>query len=306
MPPHVSTRAMRSWFATLPLVVSLVAGCIVEEPTPPDERMCLEELPHLETFPVTTNDLVTHPGQDYDILYRMPNQSVPIEYSANRSDGGDVEVTTWGENASAPVLIRSRTAIDASTRDLEVTLHGKVTLDLPSRCVTQLSGQLHGLANPMPGAVAEPGKGVHVYTAGFWENGTIFYTNIAQLDRMQDWPRAGWYSFESGDALPVYVYDESSDEQPPYWDPFADTDLASQAPYQYFPTIPGFNNALNGLSENTIRVTWMPPEQAYTREGNEDHPLYGDAILFWINIQRVVDYPCPNPIDALGCQTPGP
>jgi FKBP-type peptidyl-prolyl cis-trans isomerase 2 len=61
----------------------------------------------------------------------------------------------------------------------------------------------------------------------------------------------------------------------------------------YYTTIPGFNDALKGLSTNTVHVVRLAPEQAYTRSGNEKHPLYGDALVFYIKVVDVVDAPCP-------------
>jgi hypothetical protein len=42
-------------------------------------------------------------------------------------------------------------------------------------------------------------------------------------------------------------------------------------------------------------VTRIAPEDAYTQPGREDHPLYGDAIVFLIELADVVDAPCPTP-----------
>jgi hypothetical protein len=160
-------------------------------------------------------------------------------------------------------------------------------------CEGPRSGTIHwDLAEPREGKSARPGQGVHVYTAGFWENGTLFYTNIKSVDH--DWPHAGWYGWEGADPLPVYVYDKDRSEQPAYWkDAAGTTPVAGEAGLGYFTTIPGFNEALKGLSTDTVRVARLTPEQGYTRAGNEDHPLYGDALVFYIKVVDVVDLPCP-------------
>lgn len=150
------------------------------------------------------------------------------------------------------------------------------------------------LAEPREGDAAEPGQGVQVYTAGFLENGTLFYTNIKAIDH-DDWPRTDWYAWEGGEPLPVYVYEEDRSEEPPYWeDPQSGTPVEGTVPgLGYYTTIPGFNAALKGLSTNTVRVVRMEPEEGYTRAGNEDHPLYGEPLVFYIKVADVVPLPCP-------------
>lgn len=163
------------------------------------------------------------------------------------------------------------------------------------------------LAAPRSGKSAEPGQGVHAFTAGFLEDGTLFYTNIGAVDQA-DWPRVEWYAWGGGDALPVYVYDEDRAEQPAQWkDPQAGTPAEGTVPgLGYFTTIPGFNEALKGLSTNTVRVVRMAPEDGYTRPGNEEHPLYGSALVFYIKLVDVVDLPCPASAPARLCQVPQP
>jgi len=152
------------------------------------------------------------------------------------------------------------------------------------------------LTTPRTGVRAGAGQGVHVYTAGFWANGTMFYTNIEAMND-SPWPRAGWYDWEGGDALPVYVYDESSAERSLIWgantNQFDPSAPPAGTPWNYFVTIAGFNEGLKGVSTQTTRVVHMAAEDAYTRAGNEDHPLYGDDLVFLIFVDAVVDVPCP-------------
>jgi hypothetical protein len=177
------------------------------------------------------------------------------------------------------------------------------------------------LAAPDVGASAQPGQGVQVYTAGFFaSNGTLFYTNIEAVDH-SEWPRAGWYLWEGGDPLPVYVYDQDRSEEPAYWRPVSSNvphtgtpadpivmehaaEVDKRTGLGYFTTIPGFNEALKGLSSSTTHVALLAPEEAYTRPGYEHHELYGEPIVFYMKVVHVVDLPCPLPVSGSCDVTP--
>lgn len=179
---------------------------------------------------------------------------------------------------------------------------------------TQRGSLTWDLATPKQGHSANPGQGVHVMTAGFLDNGTLFYTNIPEIDADPHWPRPDWYAWEGDAPLPVYVYDRDRAEHPAYWKaPSSQT--TSQVPptgtpldamvqesgalldattgLGYFTTIAGFNAALKGLPTTTTHVVRMTPEQGYTRPGNEAHPLYGQSLTFLIKVLDVVTLPCP-------------
>ena len=175
------------------------------------------------------------------------------------------------------------------------------------------------LSNEREGATVEVGGGALVRTAGFLEDGHLFYTNIADIEEAEPaWPRVDWYAWEEdpvwgSEPLPVYVYDQDRREQPGSWKGLAgnaaDANTAAGSPVEmpselgaadaaaglgYFTTIPGFNEALKGLSTSTLRVAHIPPELGYTRPGNEDHPLYGEPLVFVIQVVAVADAPCPS------------
>lgn len=170
------------------------------------------------------------------------------------------------------------------------------------------------------------GVGVHVEYAGFWTNGTLFGTNIASVHN-SDWPRAGWYGYSDDAALPVYVFDQDRAERPPYWAPAHQMAPVTGTPVDgitrdpngqvaasgataglgYYTTIKGFNEALKTMTDRTSRVVVLAPEDAYTVEGNEEHPLYGDALVFLIGVTDIVDLPCPAGVVEQGlCGAPGP
>ncbi|MEA3190708.1 MAG: hypothetical protein QOD77_1290 [Thermoplasmata archaeon] len=173
---------------------------------------------------------------------------------------------------------------------------------------------------------AAPGKGVHVLTAGFFDNGTLFYTNIPDIDASLLFPKPSWYVWEGDAPLPVYVYDQEASEQPAYWKA-PSRNLPGGTPAEpafgaargvlagpeaeaglgYFATIRGFNEALKDLPMSTTRVVRMAPEDAYTRPGNEASPLYGQSLTFLIKAVAVVDAPCPPDVMAQWeCRSPLP
>lgn len=187
-------------------------------------------------------------------------------------------------------------------------------------CPHERGSLVWDLMAPKAGDAAAPGQGVHVMTAGFLTNGTLFYTNIPEVDGDARWPRPAWYAWDGDAPLPVYVYDQDRNEQPDEWKAPSsqvpptgtplDPDLAQGGAAAdgatglgYFTTIKGFNAGLKGLPTTTVAVVRMDPEDAYTRPGNEDHPLYGEALVFLIRVLDVVDAPCPAAAPASLCQT---
>lgn len=232
------------------------------------------------------------PRQPWDALVR-----------ATPDDAVDVTVPPWAPDEPAVAAIetlgaegnlsRVRATEPAPASEPDGSDHPRVTVRWSDGETCGRRGDANWHLDPVEGEVASPGQGVHVYTAGFWENGTLFYTNMQSVHD-SDWPRGGGYAFESADPLPVYVYDEDPDERPAHWGVSAQDPVLGESvtAWEYYPTIPGFNEALKGLSSTTSRVVHMPPEQGYTRPGYEDHPLYGDALIFYLFLTDVVDRPC--------------
>lgn len=145
------------------------------------------------------------------------------------------------------------------------------------------------LASPEDRDAGAEGKGILVRTGGFWTNGTSFYTNHAGIHEEPGIPKGYLGEYTSDTPLKVYVY--------------ADGETRADVPRRYTDagfalTIAGFNDALKGLPVGTARVAWLAPEEAYTLEGREDHPLYGETLVFWIEAVEVVDLPCtlPQPV----------
>jgi hypothetical protein len=143
------------------------------------------------------------------------------------------------------------------------------------------------------GERARPGVGALVYTAGFWTNGTLFYTNMDRVNNDSAFPHAGWYEYEGGAPLSVYLYNSTRSELPPRY---------KQA--GYVTTIKGFNAGLRGLMVGSSDSVYVKPHDAYTSAGNETHPLYGDTLVFYIEVADVVAINCPYPEPV--CEQPAP
>ncbi len=161
---------------------------------------------------------------------------------------------------------------------------------------------------PEAGSIAEAGMGARVWYAGFWENGTMFDTNLADLDA-SSWPRAAWYDATVGEPLPVYIYDQDRTERPLIWAPGTSGTAAGPATgnaaplWSYYTTIRGFNDGLKGLSTTTTRVVWMAAEDAYG--GRTDVPAGLDApLIFLVKLAAVEEQPCTAGV--LACLPPPP
>lgn len=278
-------------------LAGLLPGCIVaEDPCP--------EVP-ATTMPWVGGDhLATDPRQPWESVILVEDAVKDVTLSVSSATAGEVtleEVADSGNGIFAVVRAQPIPQVN----HVSVWVHS----DLRPECAGGESIQWD-LAAPVEGETARPGQGVHVMTAGFWRsNGTLFYTNIKEVDQDAMWPRAEWYGWEGGEPLAVYVYDQARTEEPAFWHGTtagtpAGAPTQNATLWDYGTTIPGFNAALKGLSTNTARVALLTPEEGYTREGNEAHPLYGAALVFYIKVLDVVDLPCPGSLDAPLCDVP--
>lgn len=270
--------------AAVLVLATALAGCLGAAPGEPMDAVCQVAAYPLHTLPLqgTDRDLATDPARAFDGLVRTtPEDGVDVSVRET-PDGWDADRTRLGSGLERVHLTPGSDAADG-------TAHVRWTDG--EACGRRGDGTWH-LQAPAEGEVASPGQGVHVYTAGFWPNGTLFYTNIEEV-HASEWPRASWYSWEGGEPLPVYVYDEDPDERPAHWSVSASAPIAGTVTaWNYHVTIPGFNEGLKDLSTTTTRVVDLAPEEAYTRDGYEDHPLYGDTLIFSTYITDVVDRPC--------------
>jgi len=285
------------------LLLAVLAGCIAA----PTEPACAVEDPWADgprqhtLSPNLERDWYlgqSDPRQPFDYLTVLWDAPTGSTFTAGlETDPAWATQTTVhegiGQNGTPGALVHHRfEPTGGSYKALDRT---EITWPDAEGCAGGVELRWLGLfEKPQEGEQAQAGQGAHVLTAGFWENGTLFFTNMVTVDQAP-LPRAGWYEWGGAEPLPVYVYDQDSSERPALWNPTGGTPLQGIAPLPaYSTTIPGFNEALKGLSTTTTRVVHVAPEDAYTRPGYEDHPLYGDAVVFLIKLVEVSDAPCPD------------
>ncbi len=143
------------------------------------------------------------------------------------------------------------------------------------------------------GSVVDPGMHVQTMTVGLWINGTSFYTNIPEMLHNASFPAGGHIDMAGALAgampLPIYVYDADRSEQPD-----------SSIDNCYFTTIPGYNALLKEQRVGVTGARFLTPTEGYTREGSEEHFLYGDPLVF-LNVVTVLEGPAgPDRADPQG------
>ncbi|MGQ0536286.1 MAG: FKBP-type peptidyl-prolyl cis-trans isomerase [Methanobacteriota archaeon] len=175
-------------------------------------------------------------------------------------------------------------AVVRVTPDVE-SPHGltRVTVGVLGEGRLALFGLYVEVVDPPPEALS-PGLGAKVRTVGFYDNGTVFYTNMAgvvenaglRFHRLGD---------EPADTDPLKVYVGGRRGTPP------------PEPYNasgYRPVIQGFDERLRGMRAGETRFVHIAPEKAYTQPGNEDHVLYGEPLNFLVEVVSVDDLGGPD------------
>ncbi len=285
------------------LIFTIVAGCMgdpVTEPAPVEDPC--PRPPVIMTMPLTSHDPLAQradPNQPYDFLVFFPT-TTNASALVNPPPGWVGRVFPFQGNSTNQSLVQVRleNTLRPERGEYKLTWAASLKCHEPETAASAVAS----IPTPARGDAPGPGQGVDVWTAGFWENGTLFYTNIRAVDE-SPWPRADWYTFDDAGPLKVYVYAQQRTEKPAYWTacPPADNPLVQECAWNYYTTIEGFNAALKDMSTQTIRVVHIPPEKAYTQPGNEAKPLYGDAIVFWIAIDNVGSLPCHESVAQGPC-----
>lgn len=282
------------WVALVALALLPLAGCMAPADCPSAAA------PRLVAPQVGSDFTATDGRQPWDtlVLQDAPaDEAMAANVSAMPYEW-PAWVTPMGNATAGPILLRVRAQPGSST-SANVTLAWAATVEQQG-CRSGQSGHLRWtLAAPEAGAVARAGAGVRVLTAGFLEDGTLFYTNIETVNNDTRWTHAPIYSWAGAAPLPVYVYDHDRAERSTAWS--ATTGGSPLGPatgnmtaWNYYTTIPGFNDALKGLSTNTVRVVRLAPEQAYTDANHTTHPLYGLPLIFLIKLVAVEELPCTD------------
>lgn len=279
---------MREMFVAA-LLVPMLAGCLASE-----SSCGVPEGPALDTPALGQPYTSTESGQAWDALVLRNHPDVATWNATVAPDGWHVEARPLSE-ASPLEILRVTPGTGAGNLSLEWRVQ-----QADAHCVGSHSGFLRwNLAAPTAGVTGHAGQGVRVWYAGFWENGTMFETNIPELDHAS-WPRAGWYESIPYATLPVYIYDQERSERSPLWS--ASTGGTPAGPvtgnagaWNYYTTINGFNDGLKGLSTHTTRVLHLEAKDAYP-EPVAGHPagIDGVPLIFYLHVESVQDLPCPD------------
>lgn len=259
-----------------------LSGCLAPEGDGDDPG---EDLPGLEVYEYRyRGDDVLHPHHPYGWMLRVTNTA--DEERAVRAEAGDPGNMSWGPvDASGwltdaqeepRVLAQNESLLFLFQWDGALTnrLSYGVSLMEPGGndsqpVVLQTLWLERGLQQPQADLPVRVNDHVTTRTVGVWVNGTSFYTNIKDLNDDPAFP-AGYDRDDFGDAiLHAYVYDEETDEQPP-----------GSRDRCFVVMIAGYNALMKTQAQGSSNVRFLQPEEAYTREGAEDHFLYGDALVF--------------------------
>lgn len=202
----------------------------------------------------------TTPGEDRPLLSR--EQVFYIATAEGYFTPSDAALAEFGDDyADGPfaygLQIRWQMNEDNSTRWVPPGEMCTVGGDIP-----QASTKLDAVEPPQK---VDPGDDVTLRTVGTFSNGSIFYENVVGLDDAA--AADGGVSEE--DALRAHLYDHSPQEQPP----------ASRTRC-YRPLLNLVNDALKEAAIGATVVTYLHPAEAFTRPGLEDHPLYGEPVIY--------------------------
>ncbi len=288
---------MRLLVAWLLLAVAF-AGCVGDDDPGANPGTELEFFVYF--YPSTgrvTGDNTTHP---LAWAVRVANPTTePIRYEMRASGmtegrGGIVTETGWleteiGDGHLADTLEANSSRLWLYEGDAFAT--STFSMQAYSRNNLVFSEALPVAAGG--GGKVQPGTHVQTMTVGLWINGTSFYTNIPALLQNASFPAGGNIDVTQAAAdarpLPIYVYDVDRSEQP-------DGSIDNC----YFTTIPGYNALLKTQVTGVTGARFLTPAEGYTRDGNEDHLLYGDALVF-LNVVGLIEGPAgPDQPDPQG------
>lgn len=227
--------------------------------------------------------LVTaEPGRPVEVALLVENRSPFREALDVRADGLPVNWSFASEfNGSLVVNGQSSSTVVVSLTPAEGTSFGPRSVRLrvgdgAADVVVHVAdlGREH----------ARAGVGAQVLTVGFWDNGTVFYTNMKEV---RDNARLHWVTLDEDarddeNMVPIKMF-VGGKRGEPVPEPYNSTG--------YVNLIEGFDERVRtgngGMRGGETLVARIPPEKAYTRPGNEEHRLYGEALNFVIRVVSV-------------------
>lgn len=263
--------------APIALIV-LLAGCV--EPSSPVE--------------VTPYYLLNaaEPGRPTEFAFHLRSTS-PFKQDdlAVRFEGPE----GWAfEPESETVVLRGK---DTSSLIVRITPDANASFE--PREVSVLVGDTRARVTvdvrPLGDEPLRAGIGTQLYYVLFYENGTLASTNDPALRNRTglDAPLLDGPNATGSEPLKVYVGGQRGVPPP---EPYNGTG--------YVPVIEGFDARLRdagngqGMVAGETLAVRIPAEEAYTREGNEEHVLYGEDLSFLIRIVTV------DVLQARSCDLP--
>lgn len=278
-PPHVRRVVLLTILLALP---AALAGCLGERSSP------VEVTPYY-----VLND--AQPGRATEFAFHLRSTSPfkqTLGVTAQAPQGWLVEpespeVTLQGE-ASSSLVVRVTPDANATygPQDLVVRVG-----DTAARVMVNV--------RDLGTEPLREGVGTQLYYVLWYANGTLASTNDrALLHRGLGQPVLDDPNETEYEPLKVYVGGRRGEDPP---EPYNSTG--------YRPVIAGFDERLRdagdgrGMVAGDTLAVRVPAAEAYTRPGNEEHPLYGEDLSFLIRIvsvdvfeTRACDLPvCPPP-----------
>ena len=202
------------------------------------------------------------------------------------------------ESESETVVLRGK---DTSSLIVRVTPDANASFE--PREVSVLVGDTRARVTvdvrPLGDEPLRAGIGTQLYYVLWYANGTLASTNDPALRNRTALGAAVLDDPNATSTEPLKVYVGGQRGVPPP-EPYNSTG--------YSPVIDGFDARLRdagngqGMVAGETLAVRIPKEDAYTREGNEEHPLYGEDLTFLIRIvtvdilqARTCDLPvCPD------------
>lgn len=252
--------------ATISLVL-LVAGCV--EPSSP-----VEVTPYY-----LLND--AEPGRATEFAFHLRSTSpfkqedlgVSFEGPTGWTFEPEVETIVLRGKDTTSLIVRVTPDANASFEPHDIALR-----------VGETRAEVKVNVRPLADEPLRAGIGAQVYYVLWYQNGTLASTNDPALRDRDDLGAAVLDAPDENGTEPLRVYVGGQRGVPPP-EPYNGTG--------YSPVIEGFDARLRdagdgrGMVAGETLAVRIPAAEAYTRDGNEEHPLYGEDLNFLIRVVTV-------------------